>query len=113
MTVTPIGPRSLRQSLVLVEASPRLLGTSWPTQALGKYLLSDCWEVMETACHGLASRWETHSHLGPGLAMLGRSPWLCVELGAAPPLQGGLGIPEDIPSCEEKGFKYNFLPLSL
>lgn len=105
MTVTPIRPHSLRQSLVLVEASPRLLGTSWPKQALGKYLLSDCWEVMETACHGLASLWETHSHLGPELAMLGMSPWPSVGLGAAPPLQGGVDILEDMPSCEEKGLK--------
>lgn len=43
------------------------------------------------------------------------SPWPCVGLGAAPSLQGDLGTPEDVPahvpSCEEREFKYGFLPL--
>lgn len=69
---------------------------------------------METLCRALASCQETHPLLGPGVAMEG-SPWPCVGLGAAPSLQGDLGTPEDVPahvpSCEEREFKYGFLPL--
>ena len=42
------------------------------------------------------------------------SPWPYVGLGATPSLQGDLGAPEgvraDVPSCEEREFKYGFLP---
>ena len=47
--------------------------------------------------------------------MPGGSFWPCVWLGAAPPLQGDLETPADaqadVPSCEEREFKYGFLPL--